>query len=77
MKYKYKLKIRFHGKDADQSGLKGYDRLASAYDTIKMTRNEQEKTSKIIISSRTKLTRRGIEKILGAEIPIISFKKME
>lgn len=77
MSHFYEIILKFYGGTAKQSALKKYDRLASTYNISRITRNTHAETTTLKISSKRKMTSHGIEKILGAEIPIISFKKME
>lgn len=77
MQHFYEVILRFYGGTAEQSALKRYDKLASLYEISKVVRDRQAETTTLKISSRREITPNRIEKLLGSEIPIISFKKME
>ena len=76
MVYRYELEVKFYDDTASQGQQHDFYEFLRIYDTIGIGHKKTE-TSTVNISSNIKLTQEGLAKLLGENIPILSFKKVE
>ena len=76
MVYQYELEVRFHNDTANQAQQYDFYEFVRVYKPATVGHKAKE-TSTLYISSESELTRDGLARLLGENIPIISFKRVE
>ena len=77
MKYNYEVEVKFHGDCASPHQASRYNQVVMMYDGEEISKNKQEETTLVSLHPRKELTLEGLARLLGENIPIISFSKME
>jgi hypothetical protein len=76
MPNRYEIEVKFHEGNANQAQQQNFYEFRRIYEPTVIGHKERE-TSTICISSESELTREGLAKILGDDIPVLSFNQLE
>ena len=77
MTYNYQVEVKFHEECASLPQAARYNQVVMMYDGEEVLKNRQAEKTTVSLHPRKELTLEGLARLLGENIPIISFSKME